>query len=367
MAVHVSEVPILDQVHENAALSILSGEDDNGELKLRKFVVIGHRGSGMNMLQSSDQRMKSIKENSILSFNSAAKFPLDFIEFDVQVTKDDCPIIYHDNFILTQQQGIIIEKRVTELTLAEFLSYGSQKETENMAKPLFRRMKDGRIFEWKVEEDAPLCTLQEAFEKVDESIGFNIELKFDDHIIYTLQNFQYVVQAILKVVNKHAKNRPVIFSSFQPDAALIMRKLQKTYPVFFLTNGGSEIYRDIRRNSIDEAIKVCLEGCLQGIVSEVKAILRNPQAVSKVKQSNLSLITYGISNNSPEVVFVQRLMGIEGVIVDLVQEITTAISSSDGPKNIGELLKTLCEEQQFETLIPLEISPESHICSVVTQ
>lgn len=39
----------------------------------------------MNILQSSDSRMKAIKENTILSFNSAAKFPIDFIEFDVQV------------------------------------------------------------------------------------------------------------------------------------------------------------------------------------------------------------------------------------------------------------------------------------------
>lgn len=49
-------------------------------------MVVGHRGSGMNMLQSSDRRMKALKENSILSFNSAGKFNLDFIEFDVQVT-----------------------------------------------------------------------------------------------------------------------------------------------------------------------------------------------------------------------------------------------------------------------------------------
>ena len=48
-------------------------------------MVIGHRGSGMNILQSCDPRMKSIQENSILSFNAASKFPIDFIEFDVQV------------------------------------------------------------------------------------------------------------------------------------------------------------------------------------------------------------------------------------------------------------------------------------------
>ena len=63
--------------------------------------------------------------------------------------------------------------------------------------------------------------------------------------------------------------------------------------VFFLTNGGSEIYTDVRRNSLDEAIKVCTEGGLQGIVSEVKAVFRNPGAVTRIKEARLSLITYG--------------------------------------------------------------------------
>ena len=53
--------------------------------KMPGFSVIGHRGNGMNVLQSSDRRTRGFKENSILSFNSAAKFPIDFIEFDVQV------------------------------------------------------------------------------------------------------------------------------------------------------------------------------------------------------------------------------------------------------------------------------------------
>lgn len=39
----------------------------------------------MNILQSSDHKMKCFKENSVLSFNHAAQFNLDFIEFDVQV------------------------------------------------------------------------------------------------------------------------------------------------------------------------------------------------------------------------------------------------------------------------------------------
>lgn len=66
---------------------VLGVEDDKKHeaFVFPKFVVMGHRGFGMNMLQSPDEKMKSIKENSILSFNVAADFPIEFVEFDVQV------------------------------------------------------------------------------------------------------------------------------------------------------------------------------------------------------------------------------------------------------------------------------------------
>lgn len=68
-----------------------------------------------------------------------------------------------------------------------------------MGRPLFRRTKDGRIFEWKVEVNAPLCTLQEVFENVDHSVGFNIELKFDDHLAYKEADLTGILQAVLRV------------------------------------------------------------------------------------------------------------------------------------------------------------------------
>ncbi|KAG6793301.1 hypothetical protein POTOM_002504 [Populus tomentosa] len=342
-AVHVSDVPNLDHVPENASLSLCSTRFSNGvelnreaAFKTPKFLVFGHRGSGMNNLQSTDRRMKAIKENSIMSFNSAAKHPIDFIEFDVQVTKDDCPVIFHDDFILSVDNGIIFEKRVTELSLSEFLCYGPQKEAGKSGKSLVRKTKDGKIVEWNVEKDDSLCTLQDAFQQVEPSLGFNIELKFDNHIVYQQDYLIRVLQAILQVVFEHGKDRPIIFSSFQPDAALLVRKLQSTYPVYFLTDGGAEIFYDARRNSLEEAIKVCLEGGLQGIVSEVKAVFRNPGAVSKIKDAKLSLITYGKLNNVSEAVYIQHLMGIDGVIVDLVQEITEAVSDLIRPSKVEE-------------------------------
>ncbi|KAK6155354.1 hypothetical protein DH2020_009602 [Rehmannia glutinosa] len=317
-AVHVSDVPNLDHVPDNASLSLYSSRFSKGNylfslfflvlffffsrrfrvliddiagvdigrstsFKEPKFLLIGHRGNGMNMLQSSDLRMKAVKENTILSFNTAGKYPVDFIEFDVQ--------------------GTIFEKRVTELSLSEFLSYGPQREPGLEGKTLLRKTKDGKIVNWTVESDDTACTLQEAFQKVIPSLGFNIELKFDDHIVYTQEYLIHVLQAILQV--------------------------------YFLTNGGNEIYYDVRRNSLEEAIKVCLEGGLQGIVSEVRGIFRNPGAVNKIKELKLSLLTYGKLNNVAEAVYMQHLMGVDGVIVDFVQEITEAVSKMLKPSSSG--------------------------------
>ncbi|GKD47513.1 glycerophosphodiester phosphodiesterase GDPD2-like protein [Tanacetum coccineum] len=220
----------------------------------------------MNVLQSTDKRMKAYKENSITSFNNAANHALDYIEFDVQVTKDNIPIIFHDNFIVSAENGQVVEKRVTDLTVDEFFSYGPQRTSGQVGKSLLRQI-NGNI------------------------------LKFDDYVVYEEEYLIHVLQVILKVVYENAQERPVLFSTFQPDVALLMKKLQHTYPVYFLTNGGNEIYDDVRMNSLEEAKKLALEGGLDGIVSEVKGIFRNPSVVREIKESNLSLLTYGKLNN----------------------------------------------------------------------
>ncbi|XP_071692863.1 glycerophosphodiester phosphodiesterase GDPD1, chloroplastic-like [Rutidosis leptorrhynchoides] len=335
----------------------LDDNDHKGDPDNNKFMVIGHRGTGMNLLQSSDSRMKSIKENSILAFNSAGEFDIDFIEFDVQVTKDDCPIIFHDNFIFTKEKGEIVEKRVTDMTLDEFLSYGPQRDPNKVGKPLFRKTKDGRIFEWKVEKDDHFCTLEEVFQKVNHSKGFNIEFKFDDNIIYTEEELVHAIQVVLRVVFKYANDRPIFFSSFQPDATLLVRKLQSTHLVFFLTNGGMETYTDERRNSLEEAMKLCLEGGLNGIVAEVRSILRNPGIVKRIKDAKLSIISYGQLNNMREVINAQILMGVDGAIVDLVKEIIAAVAEVKNENEVGKGEEDDIKYSNLMKLIPGLVQP----------
>ncbi|XP_072991428.1 glycerophosphodiester phosphodiesterase GDPD1, chloroplastic-like isoform X1 [Typha latifolia] len=355
-AVHMADVPKIDQVPDGPVLaggvrrpSGMAVLGSPQAAAARGFVVVGHRGKGMNAVASSDKRMMAVRENSLLSFNRAGRFPVDFVEFDVQVTKDGFPIIFHDNVILTEEVGTVSEKRVTDLYLEEFLSYGPQRDPAKVGKSLLRRAKDGRILNWSVEEDDSLCTLQEAFQCVGSHLGFNIELKFDDYVVYCEEELTHSLQAVLRVVLQYANNdRPIIFSTFQPDAAKLMRKLQSIYPVFFLTEGGTEIYDDVRRNSLDEAIELCLQSGLQGIVSEVRGVLKNPSAVPRIKECKLALLTYGQLNNVPEAVYMQHLMGINGVIVDLVEEITEAVAGFTKPAAATAADESLSETEAEE-------------------
>lgn len=98
-------------------------------------------------------------------------------------------------------QGNVFEKRITELGLSEFLCYGPQKEAGKEGHLLLRKTKDGKIVEWNVETDDSLCTLQEAFLNVEPSLGFNVELKFDDHIVYDQDYMIHVLEAVLQVRN----------------------------------------------------------------------------------------------------------------------------------------------------------------------
>jgi glycerophosphodiester phosphodiesterase len=63
--------------------------------------------------------------------------------------------------------------------------------------------------------------------------------------------------------------------------------------VFFLTLGGLYSFNDERRNSIQAAIAVCQQSQLQGIVTEVNAVLHEPSLISLVKEAHLWLFTFG--------------------------------------------------------------------------
>ena len=85
--------------------------------------VIGHRGMGQN---DPGRRQLQLGENTVESFMSAKASGASYIEFDVQLTKDDVPIIYHD--FLMSETGI--DAPLHSLNLEQFMFISQAQSAE---------------------------------------------------------------------------------------------------------------------------------------------------------------------------------------------------------------------------------------------
>ncbi|KAG0297050.1 Glycerophosphocholine phosphodiesterase [Linnemannia gamsii] len=81
--------------------------------------VIGHRGLGMNRKVPNLQ----LGENTLLSFVTAASLGAEYVEFDVQMTKDMVPVLYHDWTVT--ETGLDIP--VSSITLEQFQKLSGSK------------------------------------------------------------------------------------------------------------------------------------------------------------------------------------------------------------------------------------------------
>jgi glycerophosphodiester phosphodiesterase len=165
-------------------------------------MVIGHRGLGMNL--PATKRLQ-IGENTIDSFRAAGRLGAHYIEFDVQLSKDGVPIVYHD--LLVTESGV--DATVFNMTAQGFnhLISDSPHSTRGRgaASPSRHRsrsfgyrddraeLEENRIkFSDKMQSlgfkantrgkfiQAAFTTLAEVLQKMPPDLGINIELKYPD-------------------------------------------------------------------------------------------------------------------------------------------------------------------------------------------
>lgn len=305
-------------------------------------MVIGHRGLGKN---TAARNSLQLGENTIQSFIAAANLGAQYIEFDVQLTKDHVPVIYHD--FLVSETGI--DAPVHTLTLEQFLHVNDDRRTPRPSRPsspvsaaaraingsdtrkyrsmslgdltkdetseMSERMKNTRDFKEKGFKansrgnfiQAPFTTLEEMFIKLPQHIGFNIEMKYpmlhesEEHEMdtYAVELNSFVDEVLTKVYDL-GKKRNVIFSSFNPDICLLLSFKQPSIPILFLTDAGSCPVGDIRASSLQEAIRFASRWNLLGVVSAAEPLVIAPRLVKVVKESGLVCVSYGSLNNDPQ-------------------------------------------------------------------
>lgn len=319
--------------------------------KLASTMVIGHRGLGKNV---TSNKSLQLGENTIESFIAAANLGAQYVEFDVQLTKDHVPVIYHD--FLVSETGI--DAPVHTLTLEQFLHINpdarrlngkelldqtlhqrsSQQQMRNnspgprpramsvgygvggtvlhdgSATVADERMKHTRDFKEKGYKgnsrgnfiQAPFATLEDLFRDLPPGVGFNIEMKYpmlhesEEHEMdaYAVELNSFCDTVLTKVYDL-AGSRHIIFSSFNPDICLCLSFKQPNFPIMFLSDAGTCPVGDVRASSLQEAIRFASRWNLLGIVSSTAPFTNSPRLVRVVKQHGLVCVSYGTENNDP--------------------------------------------------------------------
>lgn len=314
-----------------------------------KGLDVGHRGSGTSFKTNESV----IRENTIYSLKNAADHGADYVEFDVQLSKDLVPVVYHDFMIYVSMKtknakhgNNYVELPLHGMTL-------EQLKTLKIYHVVEGRSKSKRCFENDdLQERQPCPPLADVLDAIDPHVGFNIEIKWsqrqEDGTME--EGYEHVVDknlyldCILDVVFRKAGSRRIVFSCFDPDTCTMLRFKQNRYPVMFLTLGGKHLkFMDPRGRTIETAVFNALAMELLGIVAHTEDLLRDPSQVNLAKERNLILFCWGEENNSKETIKLLKNMGLHAIIYDKMD----SLSSKEVKKSVFQLE---AEEGQKELL-----------------
>eukprot|EP01112_Ceratiomyxa_fruticulosa_P013024 TRINITY_DN3639_c0_g1_i1.p1 TRINITY_DN3639_c0_g1~~TRINITY_DN3639_c0_g1_i1.p1 ORF type:complete len:1340 (-),score=321.57 TRINITY_DN3639_c0_g1_i1:88-4107(-) len=329
-----------------------------GSTYWKTTLLIGHRGSGAEnaqRYQSGSFRRSHVKENTILSFITASSLGAQYVEFDVHLTKDLVPVIYHD-FVYKIPPGVPVP--ISQMPLKIFkelhnyqVSHEATTEAQSHKKtppgspqtrPRSRSaetpppLDNVKIFI----QDTSLPTLEELFKKCPPNLGFNVEIKYPvpDQASLGLKvvDRNTYVDRILQVVFDNAKDRPILFSSFDPDVCLYLSLKQPTYPVCLLTEAGTYITSDPRFNSIYQAVQFAKQSHLLGLVIPSLPLLLAPAIIHSIKEDGMLLLTWGRDNNDPSNVTLQENLGVDAIILDHVAHVARHLVLPPLPDQQGD-------------------------------
>lgn len=298
--------------------------------KKRSALNVGHRGAG----STHAAKHHRIRENTIASFKSAAKHGAAYVEFDVHLSKDAVPIVYHDLTccISTKKKNDktsleLIEVPVKDLTfdqlqLLKLAHATAMKENDN---------KDMLDDEDEIDEHQPFPSLSQIFQAIPEHVGFNIELKWIcqmkdgswDGNLSSYFNMNTFLDIVLSCVLQKGGKRRIVFSCFDPDVCTMVRQKQNKYPILFLTQGISDKYpelMDIRCQTTQIAISFAQSENILGISGHTEELLKNLSYIGDAQSKGLVVFSWGDDNNDHENRRKLREQGIDGLIYDSICE-----------------------------------------------
>ena len=321
--------------------------------------IVGHRGSGAN---STARTNLQIGENTVQSFLTATCLGASCVEFDVQLTKDFFPVIFHDFLVmetggdvplhtLTFDQFMYLSRsqapRNDLLSSAEVRyleknnikgglrpkprSHSVNTYDEYRSQDLLERMRyteegmqnniKGNLRGHSIQE--PSSTLEQLLTTLPECIAFNLEIKHpmlweaeDRGMEFSAMELNFFVDTVLTMIFRLCGNRNITLSSFSPEICILLACKQQTFPILFINKAGSVPAGDVRAGSLQGAIEFAKAWNLAGIVMLSDPFVMCPRLLTYAKDAGLVVGSYGNLNDEPDcaLVSVSRFKDLERTI-----------------------------------------------------
>ncbi|EPB77389.1 glycerophosphodiester phosphodiesterase family protein [Ancylostoma ceylanicum] len=272
--------------------------------KKRSTLEVGHRGMG-----SSYTKMAVARENTIHSLCEAAKNGADYVEFDVQLTKDMQPVIYHDFHVMVEVAGRrrdLFQQKIRHHQLAIKDLSLDQLHLLHLEHPGEHLTQTWRVTPTEEEgteyDTNPFPHLRQVLDAVSPHVGFNIEVKYPMKMkdgshecpSYNIERNDFV-DVILRNVIEGAGKRRIIFSSFDPD--------------------------DIRTDCSKLAVNFAAGNGLLGANFHSEELLQDAAPLHRAEQFNLVSFVWGDDLNVMKNVEYFRNLHVDGVIYDRIGEV----------------------------------------------
>ncbi|XP_018494954.1 glycerophosphocholine phosphodiesterase GPCPD1 [Galendromus occidentalis] len=342
----------------------------------KRSLDVGHRGAG-NARRTDikkdtvSAKVENVLENTVASFNYAARHGADMVELDVQLSKDKVPVIYHDfhiNIAMKKRRRTVNEEEPLTVAVKDLTS----SQLENLKLQPAESHPESRLefTDEDVDDNQPFPTLRHVLTAIDTRVGCNVEIKaplqYKDgswELDYPFDMNEYI-DIILSEILLHSGNRFILLSCFHPDVCTMIRHKQNKYPLLFLTQGVTEKYppyQDPRTESVFMASYFAKSINILGINAHTEELLKNLELISLVKSKKLIMFCWGEDINTTAVIDTLKRLGVDGVIYDKVdcliegdrQEIYLM-----QPLMASEMLEAArsCHFQSSENL-PRDVSP----------
>jgi len=226
--------------------------------------VAGHRGDG-----------STAPENTMPAFDRALDSSIDFVETDVQLTRDGVPVLFHDVRLdrTTNGQGTVAEHTIAQLRKLDAGSWYGKSYAGTRIPTL----------------DTFLARLAKSDKKA------LVELKFS----WTAAE----LRPVITLIDRHALRDRVVLQSFSLETLANLQRVAARYPRMMLVR---EIPAD--------PVPMARQFDVIALATTAVAVAKSPEAVVRLHEAGIGVICYTLNSRKQWSEVQGR--GVDGIITD---------------------------------------------------